>query len=278
MADDHGAVAAQYHGLCRSEETCYLRGSLRRFHLAGAFENRHPLIENRAVVVHRPNGLADDAQQDHRGRMEVDGRTDVASDLINSLMDSRLRHDLIEVDGKQLARFHKGGTLARHEEHAFAVGKPRAEVSEGIAQAFTVDDPERGDEVSFQTGNVVILLFHDRSFDEVFATFVSPDFHIKGDRPLLSFSGLELHRVPFVKIFQLGARRETSSMKKDIFAAVVGSNKTESLLPNDFLYRPRHILTLLSDLRPAMLDISAPATSLERSTSYNQNQLEFNCL
>jgi hypothetical protein len=42
-------------------------------------------------------------------------------------------------------------------------------------------------------------------------------------------------------------------MKKDIFAAVVGSNKTESLLPDDFLYRPRHILTLLSILgRPCL--------------------------
>src|SRR5918996_5018462 len=187
MADDHGAVAAQYHGLCRSEETCYLRGSLRRFHLAGAFENRHPLIENRAVVVHRPNGLADDAQQDHRGRMEVDDRTAVASDLINSLMDSQLRHDLIEVDGKQLARFHKGGTLARHEEHAFAVGKPRAEVSEGIAQAFTVNDPERGDEVSFQTGNVVILLFHDRSFDEVSPTSDHRTFISKATGPFSPF-------------------------------------------------------------------------------------------
>jgi hypothetical protein len=31
-------------------------------------------------------------------------------------------------------------------------------------------------------------------------------------------------------------------MKKDIFTAVVGSNKTESLLPDDFFYCSRHIL------------------------------------
>jgi hypothetical protein len=92
--------------------------------------------------------------------------------------------------------------------------------------------------------------------------FESTDLHIERHRPFLSFSGLELDRVPFVKIFQLGARRETSSMEEDIFTAVVGDDKTESLLPDDFLYRSCHLYLLLSKFRPApaILDFSQATT------------------
>src|SRR5919108_748208 len=88
--------------------------------------------------------------------------------------------------------------------------------------------------------------------------FESADLHIEGNRPFLSFSGLKLDRVSFVKIFQLGARRETSSMKEDIFTTVVGDDKTKSFLPDNFLYRSCHLYSLLSEFRrhPAMVDFS----------------------
>ena len=82
-------------------------------------------------------------------------------------MESRLRHDFIEVDDKQLVRFHKCGTFARHEQHFFAVTNSRTKMGEGIAQPFAVNNSQRRNEVSFHGGKGFILLFHDRSFDDV---------------------------------------------------------------------------------------------------------------
>jgi len=73
----------------------------------------------------------------------------------------------------------------------------------------------------------------------------STDFHIKGDGTLVSFSGLKLHRVPFVKIFQLIARCETASVKKNIIAPVIRSDESKAFLPDDFFYGSGHESALL---------------------------------
>ncbi len=66
----------------------------------------------------------------------MDHRTDVFSGLVDRVMKSRLRHDFVEVDDKQLGRFYKCGTLARHKKHAFAAGNSCAKMGKGIAQSF----------------------------------------------------------------------------------------------------------------------------------------------
>ena len=117
----------------------------------------------------------------------MNDRTDVFSDLVDRLMESRLGHDLIEVDGKQLARSHKCGTLARHEKHAFAAGNSRAQMGEGIAQPFAVNNSQRRNEVSFHGGKGFILLFHDRSFDDVSSLSDQRTFISKATGPFSPF-------------------------------------------------------------------------------------------
>lgn len=70
----------------------------------------------------------------------------------------------------------------------------------------------------------------------------SANFHIECDRAFVPFSCLELHGVAFVEIFDLIARRETAAVKKNIFAAVVGDDETETFLFNNLLDRTGHTL------------------------------------
>src|SRR5581483_818203 len=66
------------------------------------------------------------------------------------------------------------------------------------------------------------------------------DFQIESHWTFVASSHLKLHRVFFVQILDLHARRETAAMKKHFLGAVVGNNKTETLLSDDFFYRPCH--------------------------------------
>jgi hypothetical protein len=68
----------------------------------------------------------------------------------------------------------------------------------------------------------------------------STNFEIKGNGTLVTLSSLKLHSVALIKIFDLDTRSETSTMKEYIFATVVRSDKSKSLLSDDFLNRSGH--------------------------------------
>jgi hypothetical protein len=68
----------------------------------------------------------------------------------------------------------------------------------------------------------------------------STDLEIKGDRTLVTLASLKLHSVTLIKILDLNPRREAAAMKKYIFAAVVWSDESKSLLPDDFFNRSGH--------------------------------------
>ena len=70
--------------------------------------------------------------------------------------------------------------------------------------------------------------------------FLSANFQIEGDRPLVTFSGLKLDRVAFIHIFDLAARREAAAMEEDIFATVIRFDKAKALIPYNFLDRSSH--------------------------------------
>jgi hypothetical protein len=73
---------------------------------------------------------------------------------------------------------------------------------------------------------------------------VSPNLQVQGDGALLALSDLKLHRIALVQVFDLSPRRQAAAVKKHIFGAIVRRNKTESLLSNDFFYRPCHTFLL----------------------------------
>jgi Glycosyl transferase family 1 len=68
----------------------------------------------------------------------------------------------------------------------------------------------------------------------------STDLEIKSDGTLVTFSSLKLHRVALIKILDLNARSEAAAMKEYIFTAVVWSDESKALLPDDFFYRSGH--------------------------------------
>lgn len=66
------------------------------------------------------------------------------------------------------------------------------------------------------------------------------NFQIQGDRALLPFSHLKLHRVALVQIFDLTARREAAAVKEDVFAAIVRLDEAKAFLPHNFFYSSGH--------------------------------------
>src|SRR3970040_1245001 len=107
-------MAAQDNRFGSSKELSNLPCALRGLHLAGSFEDRNALVKDRAVVMDWLNGLADNAQQNDRGG------------------DRRLRHQLVEIDDKEIFGLYQNRTLAWHEKHLLAIAYPCAQVSEGV--------------------------------------------------------------------------------------------------------------------------------------------------
>jgi hypothetical protein len=68
----------------------------------------------------------------------------------------------------------------------------------------------------------------------------STDLEIKGDGTLVALSSLKLHGVALIKILDLNSRSETAAMKEYIVAAVIWSDESKSLLPDDFFNRSGH--------------------------------------
>jgi len=69
----------------------------------------------------------------------------------------------------------------------------------------------------------------------------SANFQVEGYRAFIALAALELHRIAFIEVLNLRARSKASSVKKDFVAAVVGSDKSVTFLPNDFLDCTRHL-------------------------------------
>jgi len=89
----------------------------------------------------------------------------------------------------------------------------------------------------------------------------SANLHVDRDRTFLAFSGLELYGVALVEVFELGARRETAAVKKNIFAAVVGDDETEPFLFNNLLDRTGHSLeSPFNLLSPMYRFLTIPST------------------
>lgn len=70
---------------------------------------------------------------------------------------------------------------------------------------------------------------------------VSAEFHIEGDRALLSLSDLELDAVTLVKVLNLVTRCEAPAMKENFVAPIVGNDKPKALLFYYFLYGSCHV-------------------------------------
>jgi hypothetical protein len=85
-------------------------------------------------------------------------------------------------------------------------------------------------------------------------TYFSANLEIQSYRALLAFSHLELNRVTFVQVFDLTARCEAAAMKKNVFAAVIGFDESEALLPHYFFYRPGHRFFLFSSDSRSIVD------------------------
>jgi hypothetical protein len=66
------------------------------------------------------------------------------------------------------------------------------------------------------------------------------DLEIQGDRTLVTLSGLKLHRVALIEIFDLNSRSETSTMKEYILAAVVWRDESKAFRSDNFLNRSGH--------------------------------------
>src|SRR3990172_8243579 len=83
--------------------------------------------------------------------MKMKDRARVFSGFVYRLVAGRLRHELVEIDAKEIFGLYQSRTLAWHEKHLLAALHPRAQVGEGVAQSFMGNDSERGNEVSLQT-------------------------------------------------------------------------------------------------------------------------------
>jgi hypothetical protein len=68
----------------------------------------------------------------------------------------------------------------------------------------------------------------------------STNLQIESDRTFVSFPYLKLHRVLFVQVFELTARREAAAMKENIFAAVIRRDETEAFIADNLFYRTGH--------------------------------------
>src|SRR6266513_1583956 len=139
-------MPAQHQRLGVAVQLGHFPGPRRRFDLPRSGIERHTFVENRAVVVHGPNGLADDAQQNDSRRVEMKNRFDVGTSFVDRLVQGRLWHGLFEVDKEQFLALDDGWTLARHEHHLVALVAAQAEMSEGVAQSLPKNYPQRRDE------------------------------------------------------------------------------------------------------------------------------------
>src|SRR5436189_981548 len=70
---------------------------------------------------------------------------------------------------------------------------------------------------------------------------ISADFHIQRDRSFITLASLELHRVTFIEVLDLGSRGETAPMEEHFVAPVIGSNETVPLLADYFFDRTCHL-------------------------------------
>jgi len=88
------------------------------------------------------------------------------------------------------------------------------------------------------------------------------NLEVKSDRTFVTLSRLKLHGVALIKILDLNARREAATMKEYILTAVVWSDETKSLLPNDFFDRSSHnsiplFVFCISRLKNAFIESAA---------------------
>ena len=120
--------------------------------------------------MHRPNALADDAEQNHRRRVEVKNRFDIGTGFIDRLVQGRLGHNFIEVDQSEFIAFDYSRTLPRHEHHLVAVLAAQAEMSKRIAQTLPIDDSKRHDEIVFDG----VIAFVDHVFVSPFHSHARP--------------------------------------------------------------------------------------------------------